>query len=132
MNQIRIEFETIQRTVLDTIDNIRKANNELKEIALRPNPLTSVQHIDLLIESEKQQQRFNWEKRVQNLEVIRRLAQITERAIHDGFDPWEEWKKDPASKTFFDSAVAPSVTAPPPCVTQNSPTLMRKMVKGVK
>jgi len=131
MNQIRIEFETIQRTVLDTIDNIRKANNELKEIALRPNPLTSVQHIDLLIESEKQQQRFNWEKRVQNLEVIRRLAQITERAVHDGFDPWEEWKKDPASKAFFDEAVIPSVTTPPACV-QNSPTLMRKMVKGVK
>jgi len=131
MNQIRIEFETIQRTVLTTIDNIRKANNELKEIALRPNPLTSVQHIDLLIESEKQQQRFNWEKRVQNLEVIRKLAQITERAVHDGFDPWDEWKKDPASKTFFDSAVAPSVTTPPACV-QNSPTLMRKMVKGVK
>jgi len=131
MNQIRIEFETIQRTVLSTIDNIRKANNELKEIALRPNPLTSVQHIDLLIESEKQQQRFNWEKRVQNLEVIRRLAQITERAVNDGFDPWEEWKKDPASKTFFDSAVAPTQATPPAVVT-NSPTLMRKMVKGVK
>jgi len=131
MNQIKIEFETIQRNVLTTIDNIRKANNELKEIALRPNPLTSVQHIDLLIESEKQQQRFNWEKRVQNLEVIRKLALITERAIHEGFDPWEEWKKDPASKTFFDSAVAPTASAPPACVT-SSPTLMRKMVKGVK
>lgn len=131
MGQIRIEFETIQRTVLSTIDNIRKANNELKEIALRPNPLTSVQHIDLLIESEKQQQRFNWEKRVQNLEVIRRLAEITERAVNDGFDPWEEWKKDPGSKVFFDSAVAPTAAAPPPCV-QSSPTLMRKMVKGVK
>jgi hypothetical protein len=57
-----------------------------------------VQHIDLLIESEKQQQRFNWEKRIQNLEVIRRLAVITERAVREGFDPWEEWKKDPASK----------------------------------
>jgi len=131
MNQIRIEFETIQMTVLTTIDNIRLANNELKEIALRPNPLTSVQHIDLLIESEKQQQRFNWEKRVQNLEVIRRLAQITERAVNDGFDPWEEWKKDPASKTFFDAAVAPTSTSPPACVA-NSPTLMKKMVKGVR
>ena len=59
------------------------------------------------------------------------MAQITERAVHDGFDPWEEWKKDPASKTFFDSAVAPTVTTPPAVVT-NSPTLMRKMVKGVK
>jgi len=136
MVQIRLEFETIQRKVLETIDSIRKANNELKEIALRPNPLTSVQHIDLLIESEKQQQRFNWEKRIQNLEVIRRLAVITERAVREGFDPWEEWKKDPASKSFFDSAMANTSVVlpvtPSQCIPNNSPNLVRKMVKGVK
>ena len=102
LNQIKLEFQNIQKTVYDNIIHIRDANNELKEIALRPDPLTSVQHISLLIESEKQQQKFNWELRVQNLEIIRNLARLHERAVADDtLDPWEEWKNDPSTQDFL-------------------------------
>ena len=108
LEQIKLEFNNIQRNVYEIIVQIRDANNELKEIALRPDPLTSVQHINLLIESEKQQQKFNWELRVKSLEVIRNMARLHERATADGsFDPWEEWKKDPSTKEFLEEAVVP-------------------------
>jgi hypothetical protein len=57
--------------------DIQQAQQSLKrldEIALKPNPLTEVQYIELLIESEKQQTKSGWEERVKYLEEAKECA----------------------------------------------------------
>ncbi|XP_029930631.1 stonustoxin subunit beta-like [Myripristis murdjan] len=48
----------------------------LKEIALRPNPLSSPEYIDLLIEGEKSEAKEGYLARIQSLEAMRKRATI--------------------------------------------------------
>ena len=54
----------------------------LKQIALKPNHLTEVEYIDLLIESEKREARARWHERVQALEQVRKKAEFLTSLIH--------------------------------------------------
>ena len=46
----------------------------LQEIALKPNPMTQAEYIDLLIESEKRECKLGWEDRVKGLEDAKEKA----------------------------------------------------------
>ena len=48
----------------------------LDEVVLKPNPLTGVQYLDLLIESEKNEARPGWKQQVGYYEEARRQAEI--------------------------------------------------------
>ena len=45
------------------VSDVRGYINKLNAIALRPNPLSDLDYIDLLIESEKNEQKYGWEQR---------------------------------------------------------------------
>lgn len=49
---------------------------KLKEIALRPDPLSAVEHIDLLIQSEQEEKQPGYENRVKMLKDFRKSAQL--------------------------------------------------------
>ena len=48
----------------------------LDRIALKPNPLSQVQYIELLIEAEKSDPRPGWQDRVQQYERAKKAAEI--------------------------------------------------------
>ncbi|XP_068220219.1 uncharacterized protein [Palaemon carinicauda] len=56
------------------IDMIREAQQHverLEAIALKPNPISTKEYIDLMIESEKMQKRHNFEKRIDMLQKLK-------------------------------------------------------------
>ncbi|XP_053386543.1 uncharacterized protein LOC123539300 [Mercenaria mercenaria] len=56
---------------------IKSCIERLKEIALRPNPLTMTEHIDLMIENEKLEKKYGFLQRINVLNELRMRAQIS-------------------------------------------------------
>lgn len=59
------------KKVLDMIKEAQSHVERLDDIALKPNPLSTKEYIDLMIESEKMQKRHNFQKRIQMLQKIK-------------------------------------------------------------
>ena len=57
-------------------DQARQTLEHLDEIALRPNPLSQVEYIDLLIQSEKDEAKDGYKERIQYLKAIREKAEL--------------------------------------------------------
>ncbi|KAL1279176.1 hypothetical protein QQF64_025849 [Cirrhinus molitorella] len=52
--ELENEFQTVQDIVAELIEGSQRSLERLQEIALKPNPLSTPDYIDLMIESEKQ------------------------------------------------------------------------------
>ncbi|CAB1421568.1 unnamed protein product [Pleuronectes platessa] len=65
-----------QTEVVKLMGESTKCLNRLKEIALRPNPLSTPEYIDMLIEGEKAEAKSGWKTRVQYLMDMREQAEI--------------------------------------------------------
>ena len=76
IGEMEKELQEMQSVVLYNIRRARECLQRLDEIALRPNPLTEVEYIDLLIESEKQQKKPGWKNRVDYFYGVRQQAEI--------------------------------------------------------
>ena len=65
----------------------RKILERLDEIALRPNPLSEVEYIDLLIQSEEDQAKPGYKKRIKCLQHVRKeaalLSKIKDNTIYE-------------------------------------------------
>ena len=70
------DLQELQKTVLYSICQARDCLKRLDEIALKPNPLTEVEYIDLLIKSEEQQKKPGWKNRMQYFQAVRQQAEI--------------------------------------------------------
>ena len=62
--------------VLTMIYKTQECLRRLDQIALKPNPLSSVEHLHLLIESEKHSAKPGWKQRVHYYEEAKRHAQM--------------------------------------------------------
>ncbi|XP_052232780.1 uncharacterized protein LOC127845722 [Dreissena polymorpha] len=74
------ELDEMVDTIEDMMIVVRNCNTRLGKIALRPNPLSMVEHIDLMIENEKLQKKKGWYERVQTLYRFRKRAQVADEA----------------------------------------------------
>ena len=66
----------VHTTVMGMIVKAQQSLRRLDEIALKPNPLTQLQYLELLIESEKNEAKPGWQKRVQYYEEAKRQAEM--------------------------------------------------------
>ncbi|XP_066983123.1 uncharacterized protein [Macrobrachium rosenbergii] len=57
--------------LIDMIKEAQQHVERLEAIALKPNPLSTKEYIDLMIESEKMQKRHNFEKRIEMLQKLK-------------------------------------------------------------
>ena len=73
---LKEDLDRLQIYVLEHIERARKCLERLREIALKPDPLTEIEYIDLLIESEKQEGKPGYLKRVNAFQAIRAQAII--------------------------------------------------------
>lgn len=58
------------------INEMNSCKTRLKEIALKPDPLSAVEHIDLMIQSEKSEKRPDFANRIQMLEEMKKIALV--------------------------------------------------------
>ena len=87
------EFEAVQIKILGITEVLRKSINNLNEIALKPNPISTGEYIRILIESEKSAAEPGWQDRVDHLsEVKEKVDQLAEVA-KQGYDPFERYKE---------------------------------------
>ena len=73
---INDRFSQLDGQIMETIDQVRDSTKRLGEIALKPNPLTEVEYIDLLIESEKQEAKPGYQERIKYYQDVRKRAQL--------------------------------------------------------
>ena len=69
-------LQNVHTKVLTMIHKAQECLSRLDQIALKPNPLSSVDHLHLLIESEKQSAKPGWQQRIQYYEEAKRYAQM--------------------------------------------------------
>ncbi len=72
------------------VSDVRGYINKLNAIALRPNPLSDLDYIDLLIESEKNERKYGWEERLQLYNKMRKEAELMRQTTNANFRPWGE------------------------------------------
>ncbi|XP_063049339.1 uncharacterized protein LOC134443508 [Engraulis encrasicolus] len=74
------EYHQVQEKIVKMMGNLTKCLMRLKEIALRPDPLSIPDYIDLLIESEKQEARPGYLQRIKELHEVRNRAVLIQVA----------------------------------------------------
>lgn len=73
------DLEDSAKNIEEMVDRMRKCNNRLQEIALRPNPLGMIDQIDLMIQAEKDEAKAGYQDRIKVLKKFREIANIDER-----------------------------------------------------
>ena len=76
IEDMKKELDGLNMAVFRKLEQARRSIERLQEIALKPNYLTEVEYIDLLIESEKREAKPRWLDRVKALEGVRQQAVI--------------------------------------------------------
>lgn len=69
-------LQEVHVQVYTTIKRAQQCLRRLDEIALKPNPLTQVEYLELLIESEKREAKPGWKQRIQYIEEAKSQAAI--------------------------------------------------------
>ncbi|XP_062284269.1 uncharacterized protein LOC133990109 [Scomber scombrus] len=75
IDKLKAEYDHVQAEVVKLMEKSGKCLNRLKEIALKPNPLSTPEYIDMLIEGEKTEAKPGWKERVQALITMRERAE---------------------------------------------------------
>lgn len=70
------DVKTIDKNVLDRVETVSSCIIRLDKIALRPNPFSTPQYIDLIIGAEEQEKRPGFQERIESLEKLRKMAEI--------------------------------------------------------
>ncbi|XP_066566466.1 uncharacterized protein LOC136753991 [Amia ocellicauda] len=73
------EYDQVQEDVLELTQKLSASLTRLKEIALRPNPLSTPGYIDLLIEAEEQEAKPGFQERIRELRSVKEKAEIEDR-----------------------------------------------------
>ncbi|XP_068423959.1 uncharacterized protein [Clinocottus analis] len=79
MENLTAKYELVQSEVVKLMQSSAECLNRLKEIALKPNPLSTPEYIDMLIEGEKSEAKVGWNQRVQYLIDMKGKAELTTR-----------------------------------------------------
>uniref|UniRef100_A0A672KXI4 Uncharacterized LOC107575268 n=1 Tax=Sinocyclocheilus grahami TaxID=75366 RepID=A0A672KXI4_SINGR len=88
--ELEKELTAVQGNVAELIEKSQKSLERLQEIALKPNPLSPPDYIDLMIESEKQEAKPGFRDRIQSLMEVRKKAEIISKVSTGDVLP-KEW-----------------------------------------
>ncbi|KAK2896088.1 uncharacterized protein si:ch73-170d6.2 [Channa argus] len=75
IDRLKAEYDQVQAEVVKLMQRSANCLNRLQEIALKPNPLSTPEYIDMLIEGEKQEAKPGWKQRIQSLTSMRGKAE---------------------------------------------------------
>ncbi|XP_045139115.1 uncharacterized protein LOC123520669 [Portunus trituberculatus] len=86
IDEIQAEYDEGQKKTLHMANCVRKSLERLREIALRPDPLSTVEYIDMMIKTEEREGKAGWQERVTQLNQIRRMAEQLKDIETGNFD----------------------------------------------
>ncbi|XP_067865877.1 uncharacterized protein [Heterodontus francisci] len=103
MEQLQQELADVQDVVLELIEKSSQSILRLEEIALRPNPLSTPDYINLLIQSEKEEAKPGFQERIQSLNVVKQQAEIIAKVAENkpllSFE-WKQYQAVQEKKSF--------------------------------
>ncbi|XP_063340054.1 uncharacterized protein LOC134634662 [Pelmatolapia mariae] len=76
VGSLKDQYKKFQAEEVKLMERSAKCQNRLREIALKPNPLSTPEYIDILIEGEKSEAKPGWKKRVESLMEMKRKAEL--------------------------------------------------------
>ena len=93
INDIERELDMLQRAIVGMVKEAKQSLERLQEIALKPNPLTEIEYIDLLIMAEKHEKSPGFTERIKAFEVIKTI--VLEQGVVGGEKKIESswWQK---------------------------------------
>ncbi|XP_039592004.1 uncharacterized protein LOC120515247 isoform X1 [Polypterus senegalus] len=100
--QLWHEQETLINFINKCIKESQDCIKRINEIALRPNPLSSPEYIELLIQTEKRESKPGWMERVKSLEEVKEKAEIIAH-LSDKLSPSNQKKCDDQDERKKDS-----------------------------
>ncbi|XP_030608457.1 uncharacterized protein LOC115796272 [Archocentrus centrarchus] len=83
-DKLKEEYKRLQDEVVKLMQRSAECLNRLKEIALKPNPLSTPEYIDMLIEGEKHEAKPGWKGRVQALMEMKEKAETMAKVEKGG------------------------------------------------
>ena len=83
IESINESLQNVHAKVLDIIKRVSGSLRRLDEIALKPNPVTQVEYLELLIESEKREAKPGWTQRIQYLEAVKSHAELLSKVKNE-------------------------------------------------
>ncbi|XP_065894951.1 uncharacterized protein [Dysidea avara] len=83
VQQLNYYLQTVENDLISKVTELEQALQRLNKISLKQSSLTQVQHINLLIEAEKQQAKPGFQQRIKFYEHAKQEAEILERAKRD-------------------------------------------------
>lgn len=75
IQKLKSEYDGVQDQVVKLMETSAECLNRLKEIALKPNPLSTPEYIDMLIEGEKAEAKPGYDERVKSLMAMKKKAE---------------------------------------------------------
>ena len=100
IEKLEEDLTEMHNNVLSMMFKAQESLQRLDEIALKPNPLTQIEYLELLIESEKNEAKPGWKQRVQYYEEAKRQVEIlskvkdlkaAEKLIKEETSKGEKW-----------------------------------------
>ncbi|CAL8316633.1 unnamed protein product [Gadus morhua 'NCC'] len=99
IKQMKLEYRQLEEEVVRLMERSAQCLNTLKEIALKPDPLSMPEYIDLLIEAEKSEAKPGYLERINKLMELKKKA-ITTGKVASGATVVAMWGQDsPAAST---------------------------------
>lgn len=93
LDNIKNNIYLLNKECIDTQEKITKTINRLKQIALNKDILSSEEHIELLIQSEKMDKKEGFIQRVEALELLKKQKILMRQAYQNKIPPMEDLKK---------------------------------------
>lgn len=90
LEKVKRKFLDLRKDVYDKITGVQKYVNDLDKFALKPNPLSNLDYIDLLIAAEEHDCNYQWEDRVKLLKSLRQTAQMIHEATSGTLQPFKD------------------------------------------
>ncbi|KZS17697.1 Uncharacterized protein APZ42_016591 [Daphnia magna] len=91
-NALQGEVEQLRFEIIKAMDEITRCSNLLKKIALRGDPLSTPEYINLMIEYENKEKKPGYLERIKSFEDLLRKAELT-KDVTDGGDLAKKFKK---------------------------------------
>ena len=89
---IEQELDLLQGTIVGMVGEAKRSLERLQKIALKPNPLSETEYIDLLIKAEKSEKSPGYTERIKAFEIIKTIVK-QQGAVSDASKTDSTWWK---------------------------------------
>lgn len=98
------DLDSAQETAMKLIERMRRCQQRLSEIALRPSVLPSAEYLTVLIDNERSGQKPGHEKRVNALLMLKRRTELIQQMADPNFDLLSDYRNNDAVKVQLEKA----------------------------